>query len=133
MLQFVPVVVVVLAIGFRYLSNLCIESSVACYTSVLHQSYASFTIPLYFLTLYLLPLTIILIFIQREAFRSWFKFAAGAIPLLLIFIWTQPVYAQHILSTNRDDAARLAGGVFTVASLILIVWKYIITRKNRAL
>ncbi|MFA5998238.1 MAG: hypothetical protein WC814_02530 [Candidatus Paceibacterota bacterium] len=47
---------------------------------------------------------------------------------MFILIATQPVVSSF-LSTNRDDAARLAGSVFAVASLILIIWKYFSTRR----
>ncbi len=94
------------------------------------MSHISLTVtkPLYLLSLYLLPIAIILVFVPRSVFISWLKLAVWAIPLLLIFISTQPVYSGF-LSTDRDDAARLAGEVFAGVSLVLIIWKSIAARR----
>ncbi|MBU6490707.1 hypothetical protein KGQ25_00875 [Patescibacteria group bacterium] len=86
------------------------------------------TYPLYFFALYLLPITIILVFVSNPVFKSWLKLAVWAVPLLLIFISTQPVVGSF-LSTNRDDTARLAGEIFTVLSFVLITWKYYTSRR----
>jgi len=90
--------------------------------------YFYFTQPLYFFALYSLPLVVILIFVSRQVFSSWLRLAAWALPLAFLFIATQPVVASF-LSTDRDDAARLAAILFTVISLILITWKSIALRR----
>lgn len=127
--QFVPALLILMIISFRYFSNWCIDSVSFCYGTLIHQMALSITKPLYLFSLLFLPISIILMFIPRSVFISWFKFAVWAIPLLLIFISTQPVVSSF-LSTNRDDAARLAGGVFAAASLILIIWKYFAARRS---
>jgi ABC-type dipeptide/oligopeptide/nickel transport system permease subunit len=127
--QFVPSLLVLLVIGFRYFSTWCIGSISSCYGSWIHQIYQYFTYPLHSFSLFVLPITIILIFVSRNIFNSWLKFAVWTLPLLLILIATQPVVSSF-LSTNRDDAARLAGGVFAAASFLLIIWKYFSTRRT---
>ena len=131
--QFIPVLIALVAIGFRYFSNWCIDSSSFCYGTLAHQIALSFTKPLFFFSLFLLPITIILIFIPRSTFNSWLKFAAWAIPLAIIFIALTPVssYAyMDLFPFYRDDAARLAGGVFAGVSLILIIWKWFTSRHS---
>ena len=125
-IQFIPVLVALLAICFPYFSNWCIGSFPSCYSSWVHYIYQYFTSPLYFFSLYSLPFAIILIFLTRRVFVSWLKFAAWALPLLFLFIASQPVNATHVLSTNRDDAANLAGQIFAGVSFILIIWKWIV-------
>lgn len=128
--QSIPAILALLAIGFRYFSNWCIDSISSCYGSWFHQIYQYFTSSLYLFALYFLPIAIILTFVPREIFKSWLKLAVWALPLLLILVATQPINAAHILSTNRDDAARLAGIVFSVVSLAIILYKYFSLRRN---
>ncbi len=92
------------------------------------------TYPIYFFSLYFLPLAIILIFIPREAFKSWFRFAVWAFPLAFIFVATTPVSFTGIgidlFPFYRDDAARLAGEVVSVLSLLLVAWKWFSLRRH---
>ena len=129
LIQSIPASLALLAVGFLYFSQWCILKSPSCYGTWIHHIYDGITSPAYFFSLYLLPLALILIFVPKTVFKSWLKLAAWAVPLLLIFISTQPVFPQQILSTDRDDTARLAGEIFTVLSLILIAWKYYASRR----
>ena len=126
--QSIPALLALLAIGFRYFSNWCIDSISTCYGTWIHWISLPVTKPFYLFSLYLLPIAIILIFVPREIFKSWLKFAVWSLPLLLMLVATQPVFSSF-LSTDRDDAARLAGGVFSIVSLILIIWKYFSLRR----
>jgi len=129
-IQFIPAALALAFVGFRYFSTWCILTTHVCYGTFVDHIALSFTKPLYFFTLYSLPLAIILIFVSRPVFNSWFRLAAWILPLALIFIATQPVYTTHILSTNRDDAARFAAEVITTISLILIISKYVALRRT---
>ena len=116
-----------LAIGFRYLSNWCIDFS-SCYGTWVSHVVLSFTKPLYFFALYSLPLAIILIFVSRTIFNSWLKFAVWFVPLLVLYMASVPTnwtgMGIDLFPFYRDDAARWAAGYLTVASLVLIIWKY---------
>jgi len=127
-IQFIPFALTLVAIGFRYASLWCINSVPSCYGTWVHQIALEVTKPLFYFAVFFLPIAIVLAFVPRGVFNSWLKLAVWAIPLLLLFISTQPVYAGF-LSTDRDDAARLAGEVFAGASLILIVWKSIVAHR----
>ncbi|MDO8593843.1 MAG: hypothetical protein Q7R59_03025 [bacterium] len=127
--QFIPVAITLLIISFRYFSIWCADSVVSCYSSWVNQIALSVTKPLYLFSLLFLPIAIVLAFVPRETFKSWLKLAVWALPLLLIFIATQPV-VSGFLSTDRDDAARLAGQVFAVISIGLVIWKWFTTRRH---
>lgn len=129
--QMIPVAVVLLAIGFTYLSQWCVSANLSCYDTLIRGIFDGGTSPLYLFTLYFLPITIILVFVPRHTFNSWAKFAAVALPLTFIFIASQPVYPQGMFSTDRDDAARLASEILSVASLALVIWNYFRARKTR--
>jgi hypothetical protein len=124
--QLIPAVLALLAIGFCYFSQGCISGGQACFRTWLDRTYLYTVSPLYFFSLYFLPIAVIAIFVPRRVFNSWLKFAAWAIPLAIIFMATQQVYPAQILSSDRDDAARLTGEIFSVASFILIIWKSIV-------
>lgn len=124
-IQFIPLILALLAIGFRYFSQWCINSVPACYGTLIHQIALEVTKPLYNFSLFFLPIALILVFVPREIFKSWLKLAVWAIPLAIIYIASTPVIDNSLLPFYRDDAARLAGGVFAGISLILIIWKYL--------
>lgn len=139
-IQFVPVSLALLAIGLRYISNWCIDSVSSCYGSLVHQQYQYFTSPLYFFALFFLSLSVILVFVPRSIFSSWLKFAAWAIPLAILYIWTTPVNSNawmDLFPFYRDDAARSAATLFSIVSLILILPRWILTsvytRRNQLL
>lgn len=127
--QGIPALLALAAIGFRYVSNWCVDSTSYCYGTWVHQVALSVTKPLYFFALFFLPLAIALIIISRNIFNSWLRFAAWTLPLLFIFIAMQPVVSSF-LSTDRDDAARLAGEVFAAISLALVIWKSLAARRT---
>ena len=125
--QFIPVIITLLAIGFRYLSNWCIDFS-SCYGTWVSHIALSFTKPLYFFALYSLPLAIVLIFVSRAVFKSWLKLAIVLIPILVLYIASVPTswagFGINLFPFYRDDAARAAAGYLTVFSLVLFAWKY---------
>lgn len=66
-------------------------------------------------------------------FGAWLKFAVWAIPLSILYIWATPVNSNSFMDLfpfYRDDAARLAGVLFTIASLLLILWKWFSARRR---
>ncbi len=132
--QLIPTIIVLLGIGFRYFSIHCIDNVPSCYSSWINGWYAYFTGPLYIFCLYALPLTIVLIFISPKVFKSWLKLAAWMLPLAFIFVATQPVswsgMSLNFFFISRDDMGRYTAEIFTVVSLILIIWKYVAARRK---
>ncbi|MHB1769974.1 MAG: hypothetical protein ACYCPH_02765 [Minisyncoccota bacterium] len=89
------------------------------------------TYPSYFFALFFLPIAIILVFVSRSTFNSWLKFAAWAVPLSILFIANVPVNSNAYMDFfpfYRDDAARLAGEIFAVGSLVLLVFNFVRVR-----
>ena len=128
--QILPVVFALLAIGFGNFSQWCSVAGNPCFRTLIDRIIPDVTYPLYFFALYFLPIAIILIFVSRQVFNSWLKFAAWGVPLAILFIWATPVSSNALLAVVRDDAARLAGITFTVISLLFIAWKYFSLRKS---
>jgi hypothetical protein len=131
LVQIIPAVIALLAIGFNYFSIWCIFTNRACYGTTIDHIGLSITQPAYFFALYFLIAAIIAIFIPRPVFNSWVNFSIWAVVLAIIFMATQPVYStQIIFATDRDSAARLSGQIFAGISLILIIWKSIAARRK---
>jgi len=128
--QFIPVALILLAIGFRYFSQWCIGEGQVCFRTFLDRTYLSTTYPLFYFSLFFLPIAIILIFVSRNIFNSWLKFAVWALPVAFIFIAMTPVWDSSWLPFVRDDAARLSGQLFSGISLLLIAWKYVTSRRK---
>ncbi|MFA5745021.1 MAG: hypothetical protein WC887_02300 [Candidatus Paceibacterota bacterium] len=132
LIQFIPALLALMTVGFRYFSNWCIFTTGVCYGTTISHISLTITKPLYNFSLYLLPILIILVFIPRHIFNSWLKFVTWSIPLAIIFIAFTPVSFTGLgidfFPFYRDDAARLAGEVFSGISLILIIWKFIASR-----
>lgn len=128
--QIIPFLIALLGFAFAPVSYWCIYSNGYCYATWVHHIYPYFTNPLYSFSFVFLIVAIFLVFIPRNIFNSWLKLAAWTIPLAIIFIASTPVIDTSLLPFSRDDAARLAGGVFAAASIILIVWKHFSTRHS---
>lgn len=129
-IQFVPLILAILTIGFRYFGLWCTEVGNLCYRTWLDRTFLEITNPLDSFARYFLVASLVIIFIPREIFKSWLKLAVWMIPLSIIYIASTPVIDTSLIPFSRDDAARLAGGVFAVISLILITWKYFSSRRS---
>ncbi|MEK7604658.1 MAG: hypothetical protein AAB442_02605 [Patescibacteria group bacterium] len=133
LMQSVPLVIALVGVGFAHFSYWCMYSYGVCYSNWVSHIYQYFTNPFYNFSLYLLPLTIILVLISRPIFNSWLKLAVWAVPLSIIFIASNPVTSGGFMDLYpfyRDDAARLAAQVLTVVSFLLIGWKYLKSRNG---
>ena len=133
-IQFIPVLIALIAIGFRYFSNWCIFTVGVCYGTTISHISLTITKPLYNFSIFFVPIALIFAFVQRSIFNSWLKFAAWAIPLAIIFIALTPVnftgLGMDFFPFYRDDAARLAGKLFAGISSILVIWKYFVIRRR---
>ncbi len=102
------------------------------YVGCLDSSIKNIGSPLLTFSLWALLIVVVTAFFSEEIFRSWLKLAIWAVPLSFIFVALVPVNSSgaylDLFPFYRDDAARLAGGVFAAASLILIAWKWFRSR-----
>lgn len=100
----------------------------------LDSSMKSIGSPTLLFSSYLFLVVLVAVFFSENIFVSWLKFATWAVPLsILLIILTpdsNPGAFIEILPFYRDDAARLAGQVFSAISLALLTWKFISTRKK---
>lgn len=134
-LQCIPLIFAILGVFYRYVSNWCIDSG-PCYATWVNESALTFTKPLYFFSLYSIPLAILLIFIPRSVFNSWLKLAAWLLPFACIMIAAQPVswtgIGINFVFISRDDLARGMAIFVDLLSFMLIAWKYFRSRATVA-
>lgn len=133
-IRLAPAFLVLFVISFRYFSQWCITAEQACFRTWLDRIYLYVTNPVFYFAVFFLPIAVILAIVSREMFKSWLKFAVWAIPLTFVFIALTPdsnpgAYIDFY-PFYRDDAARLAGGLFAALSALLILWKYIALRRK---
>lgn len=129
--QTLPLMLSMLGTGAVYASYWCIYTSGACYTNWVNHIYESFTQPLHFFALYSIPLALVLIFVKREQFNSWLKFAVWALPLAAYYIATTHVNSNSFMDFfpyYRDDAARDSAIIYSFVSLCVIMLKYLAGR-----
>ncbi|MFZ2500539.1 MAG: hypothetical protein WAW90_00955 [Minisyncoccia bacterium] len=133
--QSIPALLTLLVVGFSQFSLWCSDLGNLCYRTWIDSIFLDVINPLYFFSLYFLPIAIILIFVPRHVFNSWLKLAVWALPLAFIFIATTDVSWSGIginfFPFYRDDAARLSAEIFTSLSILLVVWKLIANRQSK--
>ena len=125
-IQFIPAILALLAIGFRYFGIWCVYSVNACYGGPIHQMFPYIITPLFLFALAFLPIAIILAFVSRVVFQSWLRLATWFVPLSLVIIFITPVTSNSwmpIFFVSREDMAWATGGLFAVISLVLILWR----------
>jgi len=132
-IQYIPALIALLAIGFRYFSNWCIDFVPGCYGSWTSHTSLSFTKPLYFFALPLLLAAFVLIFVPRTVFNSWLRLATWLVPISALIIFVTPVTSNSwmpLYFISREEVAWYLGILFALISLILIIWKQYGYRKS---
>ena len=64
-----------------------------------------------------------LIFLSKEVFSTWKKFAIVIIPLSIIAIIATPISCQGIMCYNKETTTLILGIGFAILSLIIIIYK----------
>lgn len=126
-LRFVPIIIVIFGLGFKHAALWCIYVLTGCnLTSFFHGIFGSVISPLYLFSLIASVPALILAFVRKAAFYSWLRFAAWWLPLSAILIATTPETSNSwmpLFFIGKDTVTIFMASLFTVISLILIVWK----------
>ena len=132
-IQFIPALLALLFVGFRYFSQWCISSGNFCYRTVIDQTFLYTINPVYFYAVPLLLVAIILAFVPRTIFNSWLRLAAWFVPLSLIIIFITPVTSNSwmpIFFVSREEISLYLGIAFSAVSIILVIYKYLSLRRR---
>ena len=132
-MQFIPALLALLFVGFRYISLWCVYSASVCYGGVIHQMFPYIITPLYLFSSAFLLVAIILAFVPRTIFNSWLRLAAWFVPLSLIIIFITPVTSNSwmpIFFVSREEISLYLGIAFSAVSIILVIYKYLSLRRR---
>lgn len=96
----------------------------------MNHAYSPIIKPVYQFTLHAWPAILLIIFVKDSIFKSWFKFAALYLPIVLLLVVLVPVSPAPGTFLDpypfyRVNAAELAGQVFSVVTFVLVAWRYI--------
>ncbi|GEM_PF-1362604 len=84
--------------------------------------------PLFIFMSWILPIIIFAALLRENIFRPWIRLSLWFVPLLILYIFTTPVnftgIGLDLFPFYRDDAARLAAEIFSVASLVVMVFSF---------
>lgn len=68
---------------------------------------------------------------RDEVYRAWLRFAYVWIPLSMLLIFLAPEYSTDwMFPVVKGTVAFFSSILFVIISLILIVWKYVVARRN---
>jgi hypothetical protein len=130
--QYVPLLVALILVLLRHLAFWCSNSKEICPGgSFLDQIFLSVINPIYFYSLAFLATGLVLIFVTRTIFTSWFHFAIGWLLISVILVTITPIASNGwipLYFVGRSEVAYQMGILFTIISLALIGWK---TFRNR--
>ncbi len=137
-LKFIPFFLVIIFLVVGYILSNPVDFGICerkyewgGYIGCLDKSQESLGFPMYRFTVFALPIVIALIFINRTAFISWFKFALWFIPLTILLVWMDPLNTSGqtfaFFNVSAGGVAHGLGFFFLITSLALIIRSYINT------
>lgn len=93
------------------------------------KSVALFTLPLAMC----FPIVLLLLVLHDQVFRTWLKFTAVAMPVILFIIYQSPEssgggFLASAMTTTRSETSIQASVLYVVFSLIIILGKSVMLR-----
>jgi hypothetical protein len=100
----------------------------------LDKTIATIGTPLFTYALVTIPASLALIFVKKDVFNAWLRFAAWWLPLSVVLIATTSENSNSwmpIYFISKDLVTQVMASLFTIISLILIAWKTFATRSKK--
>lgn len=135
-IQFIPAALSIVFIAFSYLGFACAESKQCFASSFFWDNTFSFLEPMQIYLWAVLAPFIIAIFVKETVFKSWLRLATWFVPLALIIIFITPVTSNSwmpIFFISREEIAWYLGILFSIISLVLIIWKWFFAHRHNAI
>jgi hypothetical protein len=124
--KYLPFVLASLFIALDLLAVPCITANSCFLANYIWPVFYNLIRPLYIFSEVFVLVALILIFVRNTAFNSWLRFAIWFIPLSIIVIGTTPTSSNSwmpLYFIGKDTVTLVMAGLFTVISLVVIVWK----------
>jgi len=126
-MKFIPLVLVFSGLGLRHLALWCVYGLSSCSaTNFFHAIFLDFINPLYTFSIFFVVPALGLVFVKQHTFKSWLRFAIWFIPLSIIVIGTTSTSSNSwmpLYFIGKDTVTLVMAGLFTVISLVIIVWR----------
>ena len=75
--------------------------------------------------------SLITYFMRDDVYRVWARFSYIWVPISMVLIFLAPEYSSSfIYPITKGSVAFISSLLFTLISLILIIWKYFATRRS---
>lgn len=133
-IQFLPPVVICLAIPLGYFSSWCgVYSSCPFWSYFYDYAFTVFK-PLWVFSLFSVPAVILIPIVKERVFKTWARFAFVWVLLsFLVIAWASEPSSSwfQIIRFGGEDAARIMGILFSGLSLFLLAWQTYMPKKVR--
>lgn len=85
----------------------------------------------FYYALSILVISVLIYKVRDEVFRAWVKFATWWAPVQIFLVLIFPVSGGgYLISIDKQFAAIILSGLFTIVSLLLIIWKWFASRRS---
>lgn len=133
-ISWVPLTIILSLFGLIKLSYICADNISCIFRSQIWSITFKILSPVSIFCLYSIPLAIVLIFIQKNVFKSWLRFAAWWIPLSILLVAITPETGNQAISyssvINYANTAKFMAILFTIISLGIIGWKTFVSKNK---
>src|SRR3989344_3201373 len=115
-------------LAYPELFGWCLDNDSIC----ISKFSKNFGEPVFFMSLSLLVVSVVLVFFTDTLFRIWMKFAFGYLIFFAILITMLPTACQSWLFSclTKENGTFLAGGLFVFLSLLIIIISSIRNRRK---
>lgn len=122
-LKFVPLALALTGLSLWPMAKWCTYVATNCFASQFFDPlFSIFIKPFYFYSQFALIPVIMLIFVRKEIFMIWLKFAAVWIPLSILLISTSDTSNMTFYVSNTESTTQLLGIGFLGISLLIMGW-----------
>lgn len=126
-MKLIPVLVVLFGLGLRHVALWCVYGISSCpATNFFHAIFLELINPLYTFSLFFFAPTLCLLFVRKQIFSAWLKFAMWWLPLSAIVIAVTPSTSNSwmpLYFIGKDTVTLIMASLFTIISLVIILLK----------
>lgn len=106
----------------------CISSDVCVMTLVLLRTIAE---SIFTYSLFVLPITIWMVFLRKETFRVWLKVSKFLVPISFFLIFITPRYSTQSMIFTFSDRLYVTIALGTLFVLVSIITVLVVTLRSR--
>lgn len=132
-IKYFPLFLVILFISIDRFAVYCLNATSCLFSNSIWPIFFVVIKPLYLFSLIFTITAFVLAFVSIKIFNSWLRFAMWWLPLSVILIAITPSTSNSwmpLYFIGKDTVALVMSALFTLISLVIIVWKQFGLRKK---